>query len=153
MASRLVTNKVYKCQAAAIASASIHVIGGSCKIKGSNVTHSFSRKGSWNSTTLYKMNDVVEFESKYFYVKQECKGIKPNVSVAEDTYYKLLTKDEVNIGILVPTMTDLIDTGDNLDEGIHIVAGLPEWFAFEGSATEIWVKMAIELKITPGEED
>lgn len=153
MANKLVTNKVYKCQAAAIASASIHVIGGSCKIKGSNVIRTISCKGHWNATIPYTQGAVVELKNKYFYVKQDVRGVEPNLNVAEDDNYKIITKDEVKAGLLIPTIAELVDTGDELEEGIHIVAGLPEWFAFEGTATEIWVKMAIEIKVTPGEEE
>lgn len=92
MALQAKTNEVYKCQAPTIAGASIHVIGGSVTIKGSNVTK----------------------------------------------------KDPDTNLLIIPTFNELVDTGDVLEEGIHLISGLPEWFGFEGSAEEIWVKMGID---------
>lgn len=59
-----------------------------------------------------------------------------------------VTEYDENKKLIVPAFTDLMDTGDELDEGIHTLAGLCEWIGFEGSADEIWVKMGIDSRIT-----
>ena len=51
----------------------------------------------------------------------------------------------------VPAFSTLIETGDELAEGFHPLAGLPEWFGFKGSATAVWVKMCVDPRIEPGE--
>ena len=53
-----------------------------------------------------------------------------------DTDYKLIT----------PDIDDLVSTGDTLEEGIHVLTGLPEWIAFEGDADEIWVKSGVDVR-------
>lgn len=51
----------------------------------------------------------------------------------------------------VPEFSTLIPTGDeDLTEGFHPLAGLPEWFGFKGSATAVWVKMCVDPRIEPG---
>lgn len=92
MALQAKVSKVYKCQAPVMGGASIHVIGGSVILKGSNKTE-----------------------------------LDPDTRK-----------------IIRPEFNELVETGDELDEGIHLIAGLPEWFGFEGSATEIWVKMGVD---------
>lgn len=153
MANKIETNKVYKCTAASIASASIHVIGGTAAVKGSNVTHLIMERGAWSSSIAYDMDDVITYKGKMFLVKRDLQGIKPNVNVEEDANYKQIQKTEIKNGMLVPRLNELVDTGDDLKAGIHVVAGLPEWFAFVGSATEIWVKAGINDKITAGDEE
>ena len=93
MATKIETNKVYKCISTMIGSASIHVVNGSVNVKGSNITEL-------------------------------------------DENYKLIT----------PDMDDLVSTGDTLEEGIHVLTGLPEWIAFEGDADEIWVKSGVDVR-------
>lgn len=93
MATKIETNKVYKCISTMIGSASIHVVNGSVNVKGSNITEL-------------------------------------------DENYKLIT----------PDMDNLVSTGDTLEEGIHILTGLPEWIAFEGDADEIWVKSGVDVR-------
>ena len=51
----------------------------------------------------------------------------------------------------VPAFSTLIETGDELSEGFHPLAGLPEWFGFKGSAEAVWVKMCVDPRIEPGE--
>ena len=95
MATKVETNKVYKCQSPAIGGGVIQVIGGSVTLKGSNVTE----------------------------------------------------YDETTKKLIVPKFSELIDTGDTIEEGIHPLTGLPEWFGFEGSAEAIWVKMGVDPRI------
>lgn len=52
--------------------------------------------------------------------------------------------------LIIPTIGDLVDTEDTLGAGIHLVAGLPEWFAFTGSG-DVWVKMGVDPRIATGE--
>lgn len=52
--------------------------------------------------------------------------------------------------LIVPAFNDLIETGDELSEGFHQLAGLPEWFGFTGSGT-VWVKMCVDPRIEPGD--
>lgn len=151
MANKIETNKVYKCAAAAIASASIHVKGGTVSIKGSNATHIAQDRGIWSSSFSYDMDDTVTYKDQLFLVKQKVMGIEPNTNVEEDNYYKKIEATDIVNGMVIPKISDLLDTGDNLKEGIHIVAGLPEWFAFVGNATEIWVKAGINTRIVPGD--
>ena len=58
--------------------------------------------------------------------------------------------------LLVPTSDQMVDTGDNLAVGLHLIAGLPEWFEFEaavGAGTpEVWIKMGVDARITPADE-
>lgn len=54
--------------------------------------------------------------------------------------------------LIVPAFADLIETGDELSEGIHPLTGLCEWIGFDGSADAIWVKMGVDARIEPGEE-
>lgn len=58
--------------------------------------------------------------------------------------------DEQTKRLIVPKFSDLVDTGDTLKEGIHSLATLPEWFGVSGTG-EAWVKMAIDVRIKPGE--
>lgn len=153
MAKRIETNKVYKCAAASIASASIHIAGGAVKIKGSNATHAVTDRGTWTSAIAYSMDDVISYKSYLFLVKKNLQGVEPNIAVEEDDNYKKIQANEIKNGMLVPRMDELLDTGDDLKEGIHVVAGLPEWFAFIGSADEIWVKAGINDKIVAGDEE
>lgn len=60
-----------------------------------------------------------------------------------------VTEYDENGKLIVPAFSELMDTGDELDEGIHTLAGLCEWIGFDGDATEIWVKMGIDSRITP----
>jgi hypothetical protein len=53
--------------------------------------------------------------------------------------------------LIVPEFSSLIETGDELSEGFHPLAGLPEWFGIKGSATAVWVKMCVDPRIEPGE--
>ena len=65
-----------------------------------------------------------------------------------------VTEREEQTGkLIVPKLSDLVDTGDDtLSAGtISFINGLPEWFAFVGSG-EIWVKMGVDSRIEPGEE-
>lgn len=57
-----------------------------------------------------------------------------------------VTKNDENDNLIVPKMSDLVVTDDNLDDGINLLAGLPEWIAFEGTADEIWIKAAIDVR-------
>lgn len=96
MATKIETNKVYKCQSPNLAACSIQVIGGSVNVLGSNVT---------------------EYEA------DTCK-------------------------LIIPEFSTLVATGDTLDEGIHLLSGLPEWFGFSGNATAIWIKMGVDSRYT-----
>lgn len=62
-----------------------------------------------------------------------------------------VTEYDDNGKLKVPAFDDLMDTGDELDEGIHTLAGLCEWIGFEGDAEEVWVKMGIDTRITPAD--
>ena len=53
--------------------------------------------------------------------------------------------------LLVPAFSDLIETGDTLDEGFHAMTSLPEWFGIEGSG-EVWAKMCVDGRFVPSEE-
>lgn len=57
--------------------------------------------------------------------------------------------DENTKKLKVPAFSELVETGDELKEGIHPLAGLPEWIGFKGSATAVWVKMGIDARIEP----
>lgn len=153
MAKRIETNKVYKCAAASIASASIHIAGGTATIKGSNATHLITDRGAWSSSIAYSMDDVISYKGYLFLVKKNLQGIEPNAGTEEDDNYKKIQPTEIKNGMLVPRMNELLETGDDLKEGIHVVAGLPEWFAFIGNASEIWVKAGINDKIVAGDEE
>ena len=59
--------------------------------------------------------------------------------------------DEVTKKLKVPAFSELISSGDELEEGIHTLAGLCEWIGFDGDADEIWVKMGIDARITPAD--
>lgn len=99
MATKAEVNKVYHCQSPSIGSCVIQVIGGSVKIKGSNVTE-----------------------------------------------YDPITKK-----LIIPSFSDLVETGDELSEGIHPLTGLCEWFGFDGNAEAIWIKMGIDPRFNPGD--
>lgn len=62
-----------------------------------------------------------------------------------------VTEYDANGKLKVPAFNDLMDTGDELEEGIHTLAGLCEWIGFDGDADEIWVKMGIDARITPAD--
>lgn len=50
--------------------------------------------------------------------------------------------------LIVPDFSELVETEDEeLEEGIHLFSNLPEFIGFEGSATEIWIKMGIDGRI------
>ena len=49
--------------------------------------------------------------------------------------------------LIVPEFSDLMETGDEISEGIHPLTGLCEWFGFDGSADAIWVKMGVDPRI------
>lgn len=51
--------------------------------------------------------------------------------------------------LVIPDEGSFVET-DTLDEGIHLIAGLPEWFIFSGSG-DIWVKMGVDPRIATGE--
>jgi len=152
MANRIETNKIYKCAAASVGSASIHVAGGTVQIKGSNSTHLVTERGTWSSSIAYAMDDIVSYKNNLFLVKKNITGVEPNIGTEEDENYKKIQANEIKNGMLVPRLNELLDTGDNLKEGIHIVAGLPEWFAFIGNANEIWIKAGINDRIVSGDE-
>lgn len=57
-----------------------------------------------------------------------------------------VTELDKDYNLITPEIEDLISTGDTLEEGIHILTGLPEWIAFEGDADEIWVKAGVDVR-------
>jgi hypothetical protein len=46
--------------------------------------------------------------------------------------------------LITPEWSELVSTGDTLNEGIHLLSSLPEWFGFEGNASAIWIKMGVD---------
>lgn len=154
MANKIELNKVYKCSTASIASASIHVAGGNASIKGSNATHVINDRGAWTSSIAYDEDDIVSYKNTLFLVKKRLIGVEPQVSLEEDENYKKIQASEITNSMLIPRLNELLDTGDDLKPGIHIVAGLPEWYAFVGTAREVWIKAGINTRITSaGEEE
>lgn len=137
MANKLKPNQVYKCIAGSIASASFHVIGGTVTVKGSNVTIAKLYKGNvMTEENLPK--DATEGDT-YTIIKD-----KKHVTWYKDQW----TEIDVNKlnGLIVPELSELVETGDTLEEGIHLIAGLPEWIAFEGDAIEIWAKAGVDVR-------
>lgn len=65
-----------------------------------------------------------------------------------------VTENDPDTGkLIVPAFSELVLTGDDvLEEGIHPLTGLPEWFGFTGDAEAIWVKMGVDSRIVPGEQ-
>ena len=61
-------------------------------------------------------------------------------------------RDPITKKLIVPSLDDLIDTGDDALVGgtISFINGLPEWFAFVGDG-EVWIKMGVDPRIEPGE--
>lgn len=57
--------------------------------------------------------------------------------------------DPITNKLIIPTKDKFVQT-DSLSAGLHILAGLPEWFMFTGSG-EIWIKMGVDPRIA-GEE-
>lgn len=66
-------------------------------------------------------------------------GGSVNVKGSNVTEYTELDKK-----LIMPEWEDLVPTGDTLDEGIHLLSGLPEWFGFDGNASAIWIKMGVD---------
>jgi len=58
--------------------------------------------------------------------------------------------DEVTKKLKVPAFSELISSGDELEEGFHPLTSLPEWFGITGNGT-VWVKMCVDQRIEPGE--
>lgn len=48
--------------------------------------------------------------------------------------------------LIIPEWSELVSTGDTLEEGIHLLSGLPEWFGFSGNASAIWIKMGVDSR-------
>lgn len=61
--------------------------------------------------------------------------------------------DENTKKLIVPQFSELISTGDTIEEGIHPLTGLCEWFGFDGDAEAIWIKMGVDPRIKPADED
>ena len=57
-----------------------------------------------------------------------------------------ITEIDKNGNLITPEIEDLVSTNDTLEEGIHVLTGLPEWIAFEGDADEIWVKSGVDVR-------
>lgn len=55
-----------------------------------------------------------------------------------------VTETAENGKLIKPNWEDLVSTGDTLEEGIHLLSSLPEWFGFEGNASAIWIKMGVD---------
>ena len=61
--------------------------------------------------------------------------------------------DRVTKVLIRPKLDDLVPTGDEmLSEGIHLIAGLPEWIAFKEDA-EVWARMVTEVATYIDAED
>jgi hypothetical protein len=57
-----------------------------------------------------------------------------------------ITEKDIKGDLIIPEIDELVSTGDTLEEGIHVLTGLPEWIAFEGDADEIWVKSGVDVR-------
>lgn len=51
--------------------------------------------------------------------------------------------------LIVPSKDKFVATDDEMEPGIHLIAGMPEWFYLTGSFTECWVKMGVDVRIEP----
>jgi len=60
-----------------------------------------------------------------------------------------ITEYDTKGKLIVPAFSELVATGDTLEEGIHTLTGLCEWIGFDGSATEVWIKMGVDQRIEP----
>ena len=51
--------------------------------------------------------------------------------------------------LIIPTADKFVETGDVMEAGIHLIAGLPEFFYLSGEFSECWVKMGVDSRIDP----
>lgn len=138
MAIKVQTNKVYKCISASIATASIHVIGGTIIIKGSNVTIQRNYKGRVNTKDALPNKDVLDGDT------YDVNDIKKTFTYKKGEWIEVNPKDKYEF--IKPEKSELVETNDELESGIHLFAGLPEWIMFEGNAEEIWIKAGMDVR-------
>lgn len=53
--------------------------------------------------------------------------------------------DPITKKLIIPDESNFVET-DTLDSGLHLIAGLPEWFIFSGSG-DVWIKMGVDPRI------